>query len=231
MKIKCIVIDDEYLAQVLLNNYIKRLHHLELIASCSNAIEAMEVLQTESVDLMFLDVQMPELTGIDFLKTLKNQPAVVFTTAYSRYAIDGYSLNVIDYLLKPISFERFIQAVNKSIEQIKLVKNQTFQENNEFINIKAEYRIHKVLLKNILYLEGMKEYVIIYLKEGKRIITLDRMKNFEEKLPNSFMRIHRSYIVSKSNVKSLYGNMIEIGEEKISIGKTYKEQVIKELFE
>lgn len=230
MKIKSIVIDDEYLARTLLDDYISRLPSLELIAKCTGAPEAIEVLQNESVDLMFLDVHMPDLTGIDFLKSLKSKPVIIFTTAYPDYALDGYTLDVIDYLLKPISFERFVQSVNKATEQIKLIKGQNNVETNGCITLKSEHRVHKVNYDNILYIEGLKEYVIFHLKEGKRIITLEALKNLEEQLPGNFMRIHRSYIINKNDVKSLYGNMVEIGDQKIVIGKTFKEKVIDQLF-
>ena len=230
MKVNCIIIDDEYLARTLLEDYIGKLPSLVLAAKCQSATEAMEVLQNEPVDLMFLDVQMPDLTGIDFLKSLKNKPVVVFTTAYPEYALDGYALDVIDYLLKPISFERFVQSVNKATEQIKLMKVQDIDKAKKYITLRAEHRIHKVNHDNILYIEGLKEYVIFHLKEGKRIITLETLKNLEEKLPDSFLRIHRSYIVNKNDVKSLYGNMVEIGDHRIDIGKTYKEKVVSQLF-
>ena len=230
MKIKCIVIDDEFLARKLLDDYISKLPYLDLIAKCSGALEAMDVLQNESIDLMFLDIQMPDLTGIDFLKSLKSKPVVIFTTAYPDYALDGYALDVIDYLLKPISFERFVQAVNKATEQIKLMKGQNNDGTNGFITLKSEHRIHKVDYDNILYIEGLKEYVIFHLKQGKRIITLEALKNLEKLLPGNFMRIHRSYIINKNEVRSLYGNMVEIGDQKIDIGKTFKEKVITQLF-
>jgi len=230
MKINCIVIDDEHLARTLLDDYIGKVSSLELIAKCSSALEAMEILQNKTVDLMFLDIQMPDLSGIDFLKSLKYKPVIIFTTAYPEYAIDGYALDVIDYLLKPISFERFMMAVNKAIEQIKLIKGLGTGREKEYITLKSEHRIHKVNYDNILFIEGMKEYVIFHLKEGKRIITLERMKNLEENLPDTFLRIHRSYIINKNDVKSLYGNIVEIGDHRIDIGKTYKEKVVRQLF-
>ncbi len=230
MKIECIVVDDEFLARTLLEDYIGKTPQLELIAKCSGAPEAMEVLQNKAVDLMFLDVQMPDLTGIDFMKTLKNKPVVIFTTAYPDYALDGYSLGVIDYLLKPISFERFFQSVNKAIEQINLLKRKESDESAGFIMIKSEHRIHKVNFENILFVEGLKEYVTFHLKEGKRIVTLKSLKSLEEQLPGFFMRVHRSYIVNKNEVVSLYHNMIEIGDKKIDVGKTFKEKVLAELF-
>lgn len=230
MKIKCIVIDDEHLARTLLDDYISKIPYLELVAKCEGAPQAIAVLQNETIDLMFLDVQMPDLTGIDFLKSLKTKPVVIFTTAYPDYALDGYALDVIDYLLKPISFERFVQAVNKAADQIKLLRGKGDEEDKGFIALKSEHRVHKVSYSNILLIEGLKEYVIFHLKEGKRIITLEALKNLEELLPDNFLRIHRSYIINKNYVQSLYGNMVEIGDKKIAIGKTFKEKVIDQLF-
>ena len=231
MKIKCIIVDDEHLAIKLLEDYISKMPQLELVAKCSGAPEAMSIIQNQTIDLMFLDVQMPDLTGIDFLKSLNKKPVVIFTTAYPEYALDGYALDVIDYLLKPISFERFVMAVNKAISQVKLLKAQIPNTEKDFISLKAEHRIHKVHFDNILYIEGLKEYVIFYLKKGNRIITLESLKKLEVVLPDNFMRIHRSHIINKNEAKSLYGNMVEIGDQKIIIGKTYKDEVIKVLFE
>jgi len=230
MKINCIVIDDEHLARTLLDDYIGKLPSLKLIANCSSALQALEILQNKPVDLIFLDIQMPDLSGIVFLKSLKYKPVVIFTTAYPEYALDGYALDVIDYLLKPISFERFMQSVNKAAEQIKLIKGISTNKEKKYITLKSEHRIHKVKYNNILFIEGMKEYVVFHLKEGKRIITLERMKNLEEHLPDNFLRIHRSYIINKNDIRSLYGNSVEIGNHKIDIGKTYKEKVISQLF-
>ena len=229
MRMKCIVIDDEYLARLLLSDYISKIPHLELVASCETALEALNVIQNEEVDLMFLDIQMPELSGIDFLKSLTQKPLVIFTTAYPEYAIDGYALDVIDYLLKPFPFERFLLSVNKATTQINLLKNK--QGNSpKYISIKSEHRIYKVGFQEIKYIEGLKEYVTFYLTNGKKIVTLESLKKLENTLPQQFIRVHRSYIVNKNEVSSLYGNMIEIGEAKISIGATYKEEVVKQLF-
>jgi len=230
MKIKCIIVDDEHLAIKLLEDYISKMPQLELVAKCSGAPEAMSIIQNQTIDLMFLDVQMPDLTGIEFLKSLNEKPVVIFTTAYPEYALDGYALDVIDYLLKPISFERFVMAVNKAISQVKLLKAQIPNTEKDFISLKAEHRIYKVHFDNILYIEGLKEYVIFYLKKGNRIITLESLKRLEVVLPDNFMRIHRSHIINKNEVKSLYGNMVEIGDQKILIGKTYKDEVVKVLF-
>ena len=230
MKIRCIIVDDEFLARTLLEDYVGKVPQLELIAKCQGAPQAMEVLQNEDIDLMFLDVQMPDLTGVDFLKSLRKKPVVIFTTAYSDYAIDGYSLGVIEYLLKPISFERFFQAVNKAIEQINLLRKSSSDKPDDFIMLKSDHKIHKIKFDDVLYIEGLKEYVIFHLKNEKRIVTLRSIKSLEDDLPGNFMRIHRSYIINKNEINTLYRNMVEIGDQKIDIGKTYREKVMDELF-
>jgi len=230
MKIKCIIIDDEHLARELLVDYISKLPQLELVAKCYGVPQAMEVLQNESIDLIFLDVQMPDISGIDFLKSLTIKPIVILTTAYPEYALDGYSFDVIDYLLKPISFERFVQSVNKASDQFNFISRRDNNLERDYITIRSEHKIHKVNYNNILYIEGAKEYVIFYLKEGGRIITLEALKRLEDLLPNNFMRIHKSHIINKDEVRSLYGNMVEIGSKKILIGKTYKELVLNKIF-
>jgi DNA-binding LytR/AlgR family response regulator len=227
------VVDDEQLARALLEEYIRKIPHLELVAQCKTALEAIEALQDGSVDLMFLDIQMPELTGIEFLKTLHNKPAVVFTTAYSEYALEGYQLDVIDYLVKPFDFERFIHAVNKAIDLIQLKKGAigaSSSEKDDFLTVHADYKIYKLRFDEIEYIEGLKEYVSYFTKE-KRIIALESLKRLEEILPNDrFMRIHRSYIVPLNKIKSVEGNQVEIGNKKIPIGRSYKEAVMQKVF-
>ncbi|WP_020532113.1 LytR/AlgR family response regulator transcription factor [Flexithrix dorotheae] len=243
MSIKCLIVDDEKLALTLLESYIQKIPQLELVDKCKNPMDAMQVLQEQEIDLMFLDIQMPGLTGIEFLQSLVHKPTVIFTTAYSEYAIEGYQLDVIDYLLKPFSFERFVKAVNKAIENIKLKKgsisNQTLSSDemvkNEpaeitHIQIKADHKIYKLKLDDIIYIEGLKEYVSYY-TATQRIIALESLKKLEETLPKSrFLRIHKSYIISTEKVKALEGNLLEIGDKKLPIGKTYKEHVVQTIF-
>ncbi len=229
MKIKCLIVDDETLARQLLVNYIEKFPQLELIGQCKGAPEAMKLLLEEEIDLMFLDIQMPDLTGVDFLKSLNKKPIVIFTTAYSEYAIEGYELNVIDYLLKPISFERMATAVNKAIEQIKLLKGKKKDKEEGYLTVKAEHRIHKLFFTDIFYVEGLNEYVVFHLRDGRKIISLEALKNLEETLPDFFIRVHRSFIINKNDIKSLYGNKIELGKIQIPIGKTYK-KVVEQLF-
>lgn len=233
MKYKCIVVDDEQLARKLLEEYIRKIPHLELVAQCRTPLEAIEILQNKQIDLMFLDIQMPELTGIEFLKTLNVKPAVIFTTAYSEYALEGYQLDVIDYLVKPFDFERFIKAVNKALDLVQLKnasRNISSSSSDEFLTVHADYKIYKLKLDSIEYIEGLKEYVSYFTGE-KRIIALESLKRLEEILPGDrFMRIHRSYIVPLQKIKSVEGNQVEIGDKKIPIGRSYKEEVMRKIF-
>ena len=235
-ELTCLIVDDEELARTLLENYISRLPYLKLAGKCSNPIEALQLLQHQSVDLLFLDIQMPEMIGTDFLKSLPQKPMVVFTTAYKEYALEGYELNVVDYLLKPFPFERFLKAVNKASELAKLKNNNTItyseKPNTEknFILVKSEHKIHRISFDDIQYIQSMREYVAYYTPNG-RILSLGSLKKLETDLPkNQFLRIHKSYIISKSKVSTLEGNMVHIGKEKIPIGASYREEVLKDLF-
>ena len=234
MSIRCMVVDDEQLARTLLEEYVKKLPQLRLVAVCRNPLEAMEVLQEEEVELMFLDIQMPELTGVEFLKSMRVKPAVIFTTAYSEYALEGYQLDVIDYLVKPFSFERFVKAVDKASEMIRLKKldkaGEAAQVKDDFIVVHADHKIYKIRLDDIRYIEGLKEYVSYY-TENKRIIALESLKNLEEILPSDrFIRVHRSYIVPVDKIKIMEGNQLEIGGKMIPVGRSYREEVLKRIF-
>ncbi len=224
-----IIVDDEPLAQEVLETFISKFPNLNLIAKCNNAVEAFETLNANDIDLMFLDIQMPQITGVEFLKTLPNPPKVIFTTAYTEYAVDGFELNAIDYLLKPISFERFAKAVNKAVE-----KNTTSNENNptlgektNFIFVKSDKKLIKVRFSEIFYIEGLKDYVILHTPNG-RIVTLQTMKSLEDRLPSDiFMRIHRSFIVNINKVDILEGNTVYIQKKSIPIGKNYKDALLE----
>lgn len=235
-KIKCLITDDEPLAMDVLENYIQQLDILELTGRCNNALEALGFLQKNKVDLLFLDIQMPKLTGIDFLKTLRNPPKVIFTTAYRDYALEGFELNVLDYLLKPISFERFIIALNK-YHAYNPVNNfpatitpQIVMPNEEpFIYLKSDKKMVKVFLKDILYIESLKDYVKVKTFE-KDIITYQKISYLEEKLPDEkFLRIHRSFIIAVDKIKSFNTSFIDIGNEEIPIGRLYKIEVMRAL--
>jgi len=234
--INVIIVDDEPLAQDVLETHIERIPELQLVQKCSNALEANDALRNHQIDLMFLDIQMPQLTGIDFLRTLANPPMVIFTTAYPNYAVEGFELNALDYLLKPISLDRFIKATNKAIDQINLKKGQgsiteTTQDGVDYFFVKADKKLIKVNYSDIVYIEGLKDYVIIRM-ENSRVITLQTMKSLEEKLPATlFKRIHRSYIVGVDKIKAIVGNMVEITEKgqakHLPIGKNYREDLLK----
>ena len=242
MKIKCIIVDDEQLARNLLERYVSKIPGLELVRSCKNPLEAIDYIQHEAIDLMFLDIQMPDLKGTELLQSLKYKPVVIFTTAYQEYALEGYRLDVIDYMVKPISFERFLQGVNKAVEQIKLIRtsgnninnypdNVPEQKDKKYIHLKAEHKVHKININDILYIEGLKEYVTFYTKE-KKIIFLESLKKLEQTLPaDKFMRIHKSYIVNIDKVSLLYGNQVKIVDEYIPVGKSYKKEVVERLFD
>ena len=238
-ELSCLIIDDEELARTLLENYISRLPYLKLAGKFSNPIDALELLQNQSVDLIFLDIQMPEMIGTDFLKSLSQKPMVVFTTAYAEYALEGFELDVVDYLLKPFPFERFLKAVNKTSDLSKL-KNKggsastMYSEDSvtekNYILVKSEHKVHRISFNDILYIQSMREYVAYYTPKG-RILSLGSLKKLEVDLPQSqFLRVHKSYIISKEKVSILEGNMVHIWEKKIPIGASYREQVLKLLF-
>lgn len=223
--LKCIIVDDEPLAQEVLENYVQRLNtELELVKKCSNAMDAFQTLHHENIDLLFLDIQMPVIDGLSFLKSLMNPPAVILTTAYSNHALEGFDLDVVDYLLKPISFERFLKAVNKAIE---LHKSQHAESDTDYMFVKVDSKLVKINYADILYIEGMKDYLKIFVSE-RPLVVHQTMKKIEEMLPkNNFVRVHKSYIVAISAVNSIVGNFIEINGKEIPIGANYKDQLIK----
>lgn len=231
--IKAIIVDDEPLALDVLETYIEQMPEIELIKRCENAFEANEVLKTDDVDLMFLDIQMPQLTGIDFLKSLKNPPAVIFTTAYPDYAVEGFELDAVDYLLKPISLDRFMKAVNKVSDKLTSQKQDSKAdeaEGSDYFFVKADKKLVKVDFDDIIYVEGLKDYVILR-QEAGRVITLQTMKSLEARLPSAdFKRVHRSYIVNINKIRAVVGNMLEViekGQTKhLPIGKNYREDLL-----
>jgi DNA-binding LytR/AlgR family response regulator len=240
--IQVIIVDDEPLAIEVLETYIAKIPNLLLVAKCNHALEAFEAIHAHKVDLMFLDIQMPQITGIDFLKTLSNPPKVIFTTAYSNYAVEGYELNAVDYLLKPISFERFLKAAQKAILQLQpqgqnpnasissdnhtTEIQETAAEKPDYIFVKADKKLIKLRFEQILFIEGLKDYVMIYTPTG-RIITLQTMKSLEEKLPAEyFMRVHRSFIVGSRHIDVLEGNTLIVDKKEIPVGKNYKDELL-----
>ncbi|MFT4758773.1 MAG: DNA-binding LytR/AlgR family response regulator [Paraglaciecola sp.] len=236
MKIlKCLIVEDEELARDLLENFLEKLPHCEVVGKCENPLKAMKVLKGTSVDLMFLDIQMPELNGIEFLKILQDKPVVIFTTAYPSYALTGYELDVTDYLLKPFSFERFAQAVEKAAALIALKSSQTKliapENEKDYILINAEHKVFKIKYIDILYIESMREYAAFYTISKGRILSLISLKKLEMMLPTtSFLRIHKSFIANTDKVSALEGNMVHLEKEKLPIGASYKEEVLARLF-
>lgn len=229
-KINCLIVDDEPLAQQVIETYIQKMPSLVLVGKCDNAMEAYEVLHNEKIDVMFLDIQMPVITDVEFLRTLQNPPAVIFTTAYPDFAMEGYDLNITDYLLKPVSFERFLKAVNKATEHIAL-QQQSAQENDttttDYFFVKEDSKLVKINFSDIDHIECMKDYAKIFTKQ-RMIVTHHTMKRFEEVLPPlQFVRIHRSYIVNIPAIQSIFGNIVETPKTKLPIGANYKDELMK----
>ena len=230
--IKTIIIDDEFPARKLLSEYASKIANIKLCGVCDNAVHALELLHNEEVDLIFTDIQMPDLSGMEFIRSLKNPPLIVFTTAHSEYAIDSYELEAVDYLLKPISFPRFVQAVNKVQERIQLLRSKECETKPEkdYFMVKADYKLYRIDFVNILFVEGQSEYVTFHLKDNKKITAYYALKKLEEELPSrDFMRIHKSYIVSLANIESVEGNLVTIAGQKLSIGKNYKDLLMDRL--
>jgi DNA-binding LytR/AlgR family response regulator len=225
----CIAVDDEPLALDIIENYVAKHPDLNLVARCNNAAEASEVLKNRQVDLMFLDIQMPEISGLNFIKSMDKKPLFMFTTAYPDYALEGFELDAIDYLLKPIAYDRFERAVEKAKEYFKLKASSDLAETdmeNEFFFVKANQKLIKLSYNEIYYVEAFADYVKIFLAD-KKIVTLQTMKNMEKKLPsNLFSRVHRSYIVNRGHVASFSGTKLEVNGVAIPIGKNYKEDFI-----
>lgn len=231
-QIHCLVIDDEPLAREILKEHIARVEALELTGTCSNAVEAISFLKEHSVDLLFLDIQMPQLLGTNFIRTLKNPPKVIFTTAYRKYAVEGFELDAVDYLLKPISFERFLKAVNKVLQLniataqptilMPTPKERQNGQSNSFMYFRAERKMVKVFFRDILFIEGLKDYIKI-VTDTKTIVTKYVLSTLEEMLPaNEFLRIHKSYIVAISKIDSYNADTIQIAKHELPIGRLYK---------
>lgn len=233
MKTKCMIIDDEPLALQLIESYILKIPNLDIVARCSNAIEGFEILKKQSIDLIFLDIQMPLLTGIEFLNSLQNPPKVILTTAYRDYAPESYELEVVDYLLKPISFTRFFKAIDKYFEKKVTVDTKINHQDisiSESILINMNKKYYKVFCRDILYAESLKDYIRIHTSTGK-ITTKDKISDFEKKLPPYFIRTHRSYIVNTSKITAFTANDVEIGDVEIPIGISYKQDVFRKIKE
>lgn len=233
MKYTCLIIDDEPLAIEVIESHLEKLEMFEIAGKCSNAIEAFKILSAKKIDLLFLDIQLPGLKGTDFLKQLTEPPSVILTTAYRKYALESYELNVVDYLLKPISFARFIKAVNKffkleKTKSVDLSDNNQSQEIN-YIYVSVNKKVHKIYFDDIIYIESLRDYITIHLS-GKKLVTKYAISAFKELLPpNNFLQIHRSFIISLKKVKGFTGNTIDLGGIELPIGRNYKKIAFQKL--
>ncbi len=228
MKIKCLIVDDEPLAIRLIENHISKIDVLEVVATANNGMKAFEILNTQQIDLLFLDIKMPNITGIDFLRSLKHAPKTIFTTAYRDFAIESYELEVVDYLLKPITFERFFKSVDKFLrEKISVKVVDTIpQKKEEYILLKSAGKNYKIALNDVVYVESIKDYIKVHKTDGSSIISKYKIGNLEEELlTHDFIRIHRSYIVNASKVTAFSNTDIEVSGKEFPIGASYKDQV------
>lgn len=229
MKLQCLIVDDEPIAQQILEQHIAKVDALHLVEKCGNALDALNVLHREKIDVLFLDIKMPSLSGLDMLKTLQNPPYVILTTAFSEFGAESYEYDVKDYLLKPIAFHRFLKAVNKilmsqntefslgTVEQKKEIEN-------DFIFFKADKKIHKLYFKDIQFIEGSGNYAKIHSQNAKSLMVLDKLSDIIEKLPSKqFFRVHKSYIINVQKIKEIEGNRVKIGEKAIPISASYKQ--------
>lgn len=225
--IKAIALDDEPLALRIIEHHCDKINDILLEKTFTNQSEAINYINTNEVDLLFLDIEMPEQNGIDFYKALEKKIMVIFTTAYDQYALDGFNVSAIDYVMKPISFNRFKEAVEKAIKVKQLIANS---EDDSYIMIRADYKLNKIYLKNIQYIEGLDDYIQIYIDNQSKLVARMSMKSIIEKLPHTgFLRVHRSYIVPIKRIKSIQNKQIEIENISIPIGETYKNHVLEAL--
>lgn len=235
-KYNVVVVDDEFLARKLLQDYVSKVESLNLVALCSNAIEAMNALKNNKVDILFLDIQMPDITGLDFVRSLGHKPAIIFTTAYSEYAVDAFDLGVTDYLLKPFDFPRFFQAVGKVMghnkpkeETVTETIPDTITHSNDFITVKADYKLYKINYDDLLYIEGQHEYVTFHTRQ-RRITALYALKDLETILPSElFVRVHKSFIVSFRHIQDLDKSEVTVAGDKIPVGASYRDALVARL--
>ena len=223
---KCIIVEDEPLAQNVLKKYVEEHPMLQLITICNDALEAQTILTQQNIDLLFLDINLPRLSGINFVKTLTRPPLVIFTTAYPEFAVEGFELNAVDYLLKPFSFERFLKAVNRAVEKLN-AENSTRETNKSgFIFLKSEKKIHKVDLNSIHFIEAIGDYMKVVTDTGQLIIN-ETMKKLQDELPSdSFIRVHKSFIISRNKIRFIEGNYVQVADKSIPIGATYRNDVL-----
>jgi DNA-binding LytR/AlgR family response regulator len=234
MKLQCLLVDDEPLALDIIESYIKKVEGIEIVGKFSNPVKAFELLQKQQVDLIFLDINMPKLNGLELIQSVADPPKIIFTTAYRDYAQDAFELDAVDYLLKPISFSRFLRALGKAYQQLQWKPLPGFEIQEEegapfsemkFIYVKADKKMVKVILEDIFYIESLKDYILIHIP-GKRIITKQKISYLEEKLPeDQFLRIHRSFLISIAKIEAFTLNHVEINGKELPIGRSYKNEV------
>jgi len=227
--LRCIAVDDEPLALELLEDNISKLPYLHLVAKCGNAMEAMKVLQSQTIDLIFLDIQMPGLTGLQFIQSLSQKPMIILITAYEKFALEGFNLDVVDYLVKPVALERFVKACNKAWElfQMKTTSSPQGTPSPDYFFVNVDYSLLKITFSDIIWIEGLKDYIKIHLKSSnKAVITRMGMKTIEEQLPQQkFIRIHKSYIVSIDYITAVRKNSVFIGAMELPVGESYRDTV------
>jgi len=230
MKLNCLIVDDEPIALEIIESYIEKIDFLVLVDKCNSAVKANEILLNKDIDILFLDINMPNISGLDLLKSLQNPPEVILTTAYSQYAVQSYELNVKDYLLKPISFNRFFKSINKVISGFENKELEKIKNVSDFMFFKSDKKTYKFYFKNILYFEGYGNYVKIHSVEKKTILILDKLSNLQNILSTKgFLRVHKSFIINMNLIVEIDGNQIEIGDYKIPIGLSYKDVFWKKI--
>lgn len=233
MSMKCLIVDDEQIARKLLSEYIDKVPDLELVASCNSALQAANYIKQQQIDILFMDIQMPDLTGLDFLKINPNRPATILTTAYSEYAVHSYELDVVDYLLKPIDFERFYKAVAKVTSQsgtpVQPVANPASVQKNDKLFIKADNKILKVTFSEIILIKGQGPYVQVFTVDGRKLMTLQSMSKMEELLPDNFYRTHRSHIVNIDHIDSIEGNTIILKQHEAQLSKNKRDEFLERI--
>ncbi len=231
MKLKCIIVDDEPVARKVLQEFVEDINYLELIGQAENPLKAISLLDENDIDIIFLDINMPKINGIDFLKSSNTHAAIIMTTAYAEYAVEAYGLDVLDYLVKPIAFDRFLKACNKAkeVRELKSLLKVSADKINDHFFIKCDNQIEKVFYNDLVYAEAMLNYVMLY-TQSRKLMVYVTIKSLEEQLPSDlFIKIHKSFIVNRSKIKSIEGNILHIGNEKIAISQNLREKVLNEI--
>lgn len=227
-RIKCIIVDDEPLSQEVIRDFVREIPWLQLQGTCLNALEALDLIHATEVDLIFLDINMPKLSGIKFVKSLENPPMIIFTTAYPEYAVEGFEVDAVDYLVKPVAFERFLKAVNKAREHFEMKQSLPGNPGSGFIVLKSDKKIYKIEAHDIIYIQSWGDYVKVFTK-NKVIIAAETMKNLELLLGQQFIRIHKSYLVAIHAINFIEGNQVKIGDQFLPVGLTYRDDLIARL--